>query len=189
MTNIYKRVNLPLTRDWKRENLWHVMKLTNPAKMIEMAESLEATAKALRQSAEMFKQFAAISAGSPEPVTPAASGGTIPMLSPITHPGHTHWSRSSVRPPTVLEAVKQVLTEHGKPMHLNDIFQHIIARGAQIKEIGNLSSMLSRDNGENFVIPAGQRGFWWLAPNAMPPVEESLSYLEPRQSGEIHPAR
>jgi hypothetical protein len=130
-----------------------IMNATTPAEMLKMADSLESTAKALRQAASMLQQFA----------TSTTSPAGLPQL---------------IQPsPTVKEAAMIALHDAGKPMHVSEILQSVRRQGAQVKDQANLSSMLSKDNGEIFQIVPGMRGFWQLAPMTVGKIEKTIKGL------------
>jgi hypothetical protein len=128
-----------------------MMNATTPKEMRRMAESLMDMAKGLLQSANALE-------GIGTQVTARSSG----------------ISQIITTAPTVKQAAILALYNAGKPVHIGEIYQSVKRQGAQLKDKGNLSSMLSKDNGETFQITPGMRGYWQLAPMAIGKIEKAL---------------
>lgn len=110
-----------------------------------MAENLEATAKALRDSAALFQHFQ-------QSATVSFKGAAQTSFHP---------ARAT---PSVRVACIVALETAGRPLHVSELFAAIRSQGATIKDVANLSTMLSRDETGTFEIaPGAERGFWRLA--------------------------
>lgn len=131
-----------------------MMIATTPKEMRVLGESLIRAGNALLQSANLLEGV-----------------GTTTF--------HSEGVQLIATTPTVKQAAIITLHNAGKPLHISEIFQAVKRQGAQLKDKGNLSSMLSKDNGETFQIAPGMRGFWQLAPMAVGKIEKALNSNNP----------
>lgn len=167
----------PLTHDRPYGLFVPIMNPATPQDMLKMADRLEDTAKALRQSANLILNMLGgglQSTHEPLKVDPAIPSATLAKIGAELAKSETSQKFYEQNPPvfvnrtpTVMEAAIEVLKEAGRPVYITDIYEAVKKRGARVQDQANMSSMLSKNKGKDVRVLPGRHGFWELTPQTL----------------------